>query len=165
MLRVRVTMRAPRPFLAAVAGLAAGWLVACGAAPQKSAAPPAATESTAGVGGGRPSDEIRRLDEEITVQMADLGLAPPSQTELTEMVVAHATPALPAAGTTAASACEPPPTEPRCQDACTLADSICANAARICELAAELPHDGWAQERCASGKASCDRARTRCCAC
>ena len=53
---------------------------------------------------------------------------------------------------------------PRCQDVCTLRDSICESAARICELAEEND-DEWAWRRCADGKRSCQRADQRCCGC
>ena len=62
--------------------------------------------------------------------------------------------------------CERPEDPPLlCQDVCTLADSICDNAENICRLAGELGDDDWANERCASAKASCADAATRCCDC
>jgi len=138
-------------------------VAACGAAK----APQRAPETTAGTaavpGEGRPGDEIRALDEQITRDLATLGLAAPTDTEVTEMVVAHSVPA-PLEGTAAAS-CEAPPTADGCSDVCTLADSICQSADRICVLADQLPGDDWAIQRCASGRASCDRARERCCGC
>jgi hypothetical protein len=113
---------------------------------------------------GRPQEEIRRLDEEITAEMASLGLQPPTDTEITEMVVAHSVPAPPDGGTASAS-CEVAQTNPECDDVCTLADSICENADRICVLADQLAPDEWAVQRCASGRASCERATQRCCDC
>jgi hypothetical protein len=53
-----------------------------------------------------------------------------------------------------------------CNDVCNLADDICDNAERICTLADELGKDDeWAQEKCASAKASCREAKQKCCDC
>jgi hypothetical protein len=52
-----------------------------------------------------------------------------------------------------------------CSDVCTLAEHICDNAEQICILADELgSNDRWAQDKCASAKASCREAKQRCCA-
>ncbi|MEZ4400946.1 MAG: hypothetical protein R3B06_13050 [Kofleriaceae bacterium] len=56
-------------------------------------------------------------------------------------------------------------TSTTCTDVCTLADAICGNADRICELAATLPGDAWAEQRCDAGKATCQAAGERCCSC
>ena len=53
-----------------------------------------------------------------------------------------------------------------CNDVCSIADDICDNAEAICNIAAELgPNDEYAQEKCASAKASCRDAKQRCCGC
>lgn len=53
-----------------------------------------------------------------------------------------------------------------CNDVCNLADAICDNAERICEIAAELgPDDKLGVEKCASAKGSCREAKQRCCDC
>jgi hypothetical protein len=53
-----------------------------------------------------------------------------------------------------------------CNDVCNLADAICDNAERICEIAAELgPNDKLGVEKCDSAKASCREAKQRCCKC
>jgi hypothetical protein len=145
-------------------GFAIGLVIAaCGGArkPQQSSMP----EATGGgaVPEGRPSEEIRSLDEQISADLATLGLAAPTDTEVTEMVVAHSVPPPVEGGV--ADSCEAPPDGEGCGDVCTLADSICRNADRICDLADQLPGDEWAVQRCASGRGSCDRARTRCCGC
>lgn len=51
-----------------------------------------------------------------------------------------------------------------CTDACNLADSICANADKICEIAEDV-RDPWALERCDSAKTSCTEARAICDCC
>jgi hypothetical protein len=51
-----------------------------------------------------------------------------------------------------------------CQDVCVLADHICDNAEQICDLAMQLgANDSWAQDKCASAKASCRDAKKKCC--
>jgi hypothetical protein len=53
-----------------------------------------------------------------------------------------------------------------CNDVCNLSDDICDNAERICVIADELgKSDDWAQEKCASAKASCREAKQKCCSC
>jgi len=151
---------------AALLGLGLGvWLVACGGgrATKASTAPaaPAASEATAPT--GRPTDEIDALDQQIELDLARLGLEPPSDVEIVQMMTSSSTPALPDAAL--ASTCGTAPTGDTCSDVCALGDSICGNARRICDLAAQLAGDDHAAQRCAGGKASCDRARTRCCAC
>jgi len=47
----------------------------------------------------------------------------------------------------------------RCDTAGELADRICELAARICAIAEDHPDDAGLQEKCASAKASCERAR------
>ena len=153
-----------RTWMIAVVAVAIGaWLAACGAAgARKTASEPATQDSAAGMT-GRPTEEIRDLDAQIGQQMADLGLAPPSDAEVTEMMAQSSTPALPA--TSVVDACEQPPQADGCGDVCTLADSICGNAKRICDLADQLPGDEYATQRCTAGRGSCDRAKTRCCDC
>lgn len=51
-----------------------------------------------------------------------------------------------------------------CSNVCTLAEHICDNAEQICILADELgKNDTWAQDKCASAKASCREAKQNCC--
>jgi len=53
-----------------------------------------------------------------------------------------------------------------CDDVCGLSDAICDNAEAICGLADDLGKDDtFAQEKCASAKASCREAKQRCCDC
>lgn len=54
---------------------------------------------------------------------------------------------------------------PRCQDTCTLARAICNSANRICQLAANLSDDAWAQSKCERGAHACAQANTQCCGC
>ena len=58
------------------------------------------------------------------------------------------------------------PVPATCSDVCSLADAICDNAEQICILADELGKDDeWAQDKCASAKASCREAKKKCCKC
>lgn len=62
----------------------------------------------------------------------------------------------------------PEDTEPvtqGCKDVCSLAEAICENAESICRIADELVDDSWAQDKCASAKASCKEAKEECCRC
>jgi hypothetical protein len=53
-----------------------------------------------------------------------------------------------------------------CEDICDLSTAICDNAEAICGIANELgTDDTWAQDKCASAKASCREAKQRCCNC
>ncbi len=119
--------------------------------------------STAGLDSRQTHDpRIVDLDRQIAEQLEELGLAPPTDPELTEMMVSHSTPALPRSEL--AETCSAPPTDD-CGDVCSTGDLICDNARAICDLAGELAGDDWAARRCAAGQESCDRARERCCDC
>ncbi|MGE5185065.1 MAG: hypothetical protein ACM31C_23515 [Acidobacteriota bacterium] len=55
---------------------------------------------------------------------------------------------------------------PKCGDVCELAGDICDNAEAICKIADDLgKQDEYAQDKCASAKASCREAQQRCCNC
>ncbi len=54
------------------------------------------------------------------------------------------------------------PVSPTCKSTCTLKKSICDNSASICRIAGELGDDAWANEKCDSGKVSCEEAKERC---
>lgn len=137
-------------------------VVACGAAAQRTAAP-AAQDSAGAVPEGRPHEELRELDAQIAREMAELGLPPTTDDEAAELIASGQVPDVPA--TSVADTCETPPEGAACADVCRLADSICAAAARICDLAGQLPDDAHAARRCAAGKSSCNRAKSRCCDC
>jgi hypothetical protein len=58
------------------------------------------------------------------------------------------------------------PVPATCSDVCNFADAICDNAETICNLADELGKgDEYAQDKCASAKASCREGKQRCCDC
>jgi hypothetical protein len=101
-------------------------------------------------------NQIEQLDQQIADHRAQLGLATPTGDEL----VAAST----LSADTIAMTCQRA-TSDTCADVCSLGDSICENADKICDLASQLPGDRWAGERCDAGKATCKVASERCCAC
>jgi len=130
--------------------LVAGCL-ACGGS--KNAAAPVAPESGGAVMAPNPHDEITQLSQQIDADRAKLQLAEP--------VPLPETPRVPMA---TLPACQPPKTE-RCTASCTVGDSICKNAEKICKLAQELPGDNWAADHCARANKACEDAHAQCCAC
>lgn len=144
-------------------------VVACAAGKSSMSAPqaaPTAEAMPAGGGAGNARDQIVVLETQIDAEMTQLGLNPTPQPVCPD-------------GTCSASAAEPMTVTPSAQDttckpgksdtctqACTLSDSICDNAGKICELAKELGgDDSFANKTCTRGKASCQASRTRCCGC
>lgn len=134
---------------ALVAAVAIAGAVACAARPQRSETQPPLPPV------GQVHDQIAALDAEIAAGRAQLGQPDPT---LEEIDAARTTSAFTAATCT-------PDAHPTCRDVCTLADSICGNADKICALGAQLPGDEWAEQRCQAGRVSCAKARERCCAC
>ena len=54
---------------------------------------------------------------------------------------------------------------PVCESTCKLQANICGNASKICALAGDLADTewaDWADEKCNSGKVSCEEAKTQC---
>lgn len=117
----------------------------------------------------RPSDpradDIDRLFAQIDQSRRDAKL--PEQHGEVQSGNAHAM------STTAGSAPVAPPAtcdQPKgqsdtCKQSCTLKDSICENAKKICDIAGEMDGDRWAAQKCADGNATCDAARKQCCEC
>jgi hypothetical protein len=156
-------------------GIGVGFVVAiviaaCAAAPKKSTA--TAPQSAAGdpggvVGGGGSFDQITELDALITADMAKLGEARPEPAP--GACVSNCRPHQ-MSSTIAATAATPPECKPAatptCTDSCKLKDSICTNAGKICQLAADLGgNDAYANGKCNTGSASCEAAKKRCCSC
>lgn len=114
-------------------------LAACGggAAKKTTELPPPSRDSRA---------EIDRLDAAIAADLAKLESSTPAPAAMVEGVCS-------------------PATTPVCTEACTLKDSICANATKICEIAGKLGTDAYANDKCTRGTASCDAAKQRCCNC
>ena len=124
-------------------------LAACAsAAPKQSASAPANVRL-----GNDPMSEIRTLDAHIDQQLGQMGLEPPTAADIQTYRAGD----LP-------TVCPQPQTQ-QCDDVCTLADGICADAEKICNLADQLAGDQESQDKCTSGKLSCERAKQRCCDC
>lgn len=146
-------------------GIAVAGLVACGAASKSTAPSPAVARTPIAAGPAQDprAGEIEKLAAAIDADLAKLQLprpAPPTAGTSAMSAVSEADIVAPSAD----PACHPGPSD-TCEDVCGLGESICKNAKRICEIASELAGDAWAAEKCASGKASCDAARERCCGC
>lgn len=148
--------------------LLGGWCVvalACagGASKSASSAPVAMPGSTSHDG---THARIAELDQEIDAELAKLELKRPDvPPNACVQPPCGAEPLAAPPNPTAAATCRPGPSD-RCKDSCKLSDSICENAAKICELATLLGgNDAYANGKCASGKASCDVAGQSCCSC
>ena len=153
-----------------VLGAVLAFTIGCAAKSKSAAAPmatPSAAEPQAG-GAATPESEIRLLDEQISDDMAKLALTRPTPqapvctgSECVQSMSAAAAAATAARPTT----CQPAKTQ-TCTDTCSLTDSICKNAGRICKLATDLGgNDAYANDKCNSGTASCEAAKQRCCSC
>ena len=108
----------------------------------------------------------QQLHDEITASADDLGAAATSM----GLSVTTTTTATPLSAETMTKPAEttcamPPPVKETCHSTCELATRICSDAGNICKLAAQLPGDAWASERCDAGERSCEAARARCCDC
>ena len=128
-------------------------LAACAA--QKQSVAPAMNR------GSDPHARIQELSNQIDSQRAQLQLPEPPSCE------PNCTPAVAMARTPSYkddAQCHPGQSQ-TCSDACTLSDSICKNADEICDLAGTLAGDSWAAQKCNEGKATCDAAKAKCCAC
>jgi hypothetical protein len=137
-----------------------GGLLAC-SAPRKAVAPPEITPNVTDGSLGvpvTPREDIEKLAGEIREATRKLDM--PVVTTGDEPVPAADRIVLPSSDAT----CQPAQ-QGTCPDICTLAESICKNAKRICEIAAEMNGDAWANGKCIEGKAACDGARVRCCGC
>ncbi len=150
-------------------GVAIAAIVACGGGSYKTAtAPPTAGPSVPGMASD-PKARITELDSKINTEFAKLQAGP--RPDLAPSVAANLCPAPPC--TTAETLAVKPSDDPTCthgdsqtcKDTCQIADAICDAATKICGIAAEMNNDAWATEKCASGNASCEKSRGKCCGC
>ncbi|MEO8699509.1 MAG: hypothetical protein ABI867_05670 [Kofleriaceae bacterium] len=138
-------------------------VVACGGAPTKSAPPRTPASMDAGVMSSGPQsarERIDQLDKQIDRAFAKWSEPRPPIGEMTPTVASTNVQVKP----TADPECKPGASE-TCSDTCKLGDSICDNANEICKIAGELGDDAYANGKCTSGRASCEKARQRCCGC
>jgi hypothetical protein len=157
-----------KSFVGIVLGSLLAITIGCAAKSKRAMAPTTSAAEPASAGVATPESEIKLLDEQISDDMAKLSLTRPTPPPLTctgadcaqQMSGAAVTAVAPRAPT-----CQPAKTQ-TCTDTCSLTDSICKNAGRICKLAADLGgNDAYANDKCSSGNASCEAARERCCSC
>jgi hypothetical protein len=129
-------------------------LVACSKGRAPGAPPP--------MGPHAHDPEIETLDREIGDALAKMQLARPQ-------VVPGSAPDLAMSSKVNVTAAEDPACKrgagDTCTQSCTLADSICKNAKRICEIASKLGNDPWANDKCTGGTESCRVAHENCCNC
>jgi hypothetical protein len=162
-------VRARAPWLGVLAGALCAIAIACGGS-SKYAQSPATSGAAAPPmpGGGAGRAEIDELSRKIDADLAAMGVERPAAPMAACIRPPCAAEAL-STGVRPAHAAEPecrPGAGEVCRDSCQLSDSICDSSGRICRIASELGgDDAYANEKCASGKASCDAARTKCCGC
>ena len=110
--------------------------------------------------------QIEELDQAITTDMEKL--SEPRPAPPVAACVENCAPQMSGAATAATQedpTCKPGKAE-TCSSSCTLKDSICKNAGKICSIASDLGgKDTYANETCNRGAASCDAAKKRCCSC
>ena len=156
-----------RALVGVVVGGLLAFAIACGggsksAVMQRPEGPPPMPPG--GAGGQRT--ELERLDALITADM-DLLKEPRPAAPVGACVenCADQMGGAAAAATKADPTCKPAQTE-TCNQSCTLKESICTNAGKICSIASDLGgKDQFANETCNRGSASCDAAKKRCCSC
>jgi len=155
-----------------VAGACCAALIACaagGMSKQAAVAPPSAGAADA-MNASPERQEIARLDAEIDAELGKRNLPPaplPACAGVGCVGAADTAQAMGVHPRTPADAqtCKPAASD-TCKDSCTLSDSICTNASKICSLAKRLgDNDAWANEKCAKGTDSCTQSKKRCCDC
>jgi hypothetical protein len=148
-----------------IACLAAAFLVACSAGGQMKATSPAPAR-TQTMPAGDPRREIEELDQQLQAERTKMGLSEGAapMTTCPDCVVAPVEPFGANLPTSKDPVCRPASND-TCRDSCTLSDSICGNAERICVLAQQLQPDKWSADKCTSGKSTCEAAHAKCCSC
>lgn len=162
-------MVTPRALSLSISLACVALAVSCGGARKVTSPPTAAPETTApsSVEGAQtmPVDdaraELERRVAELEQQRTTMGLPEPAISSSPASEPATPMGSVPQS---ADASCKPAKTE-RCTSSCTLSDSICTNASRICDLASQLAGDGWAATKCAQAKQTCESAHERCCSC
>ena len=136
---------------------------ACGGAKgAKSAAPsPESSQTTGAPEVMQPPqrEQIEKLEAEIDASRGQLQLGEPTNPE----IAAASTQPMGALPALQDPKCKPAKTE-SCTSSCTISDSICSNADKICKLASELSDD-WARGKCAKANKTCEAAKGKCCGC
>jgi hypothetical protein len=142
-------------------------LGSCAASPKRGGAPmPEPAREAATTGGAAPpmpgskQDEINQLEQEINVSRLKLALAEPSDSDFpdTRPVPMGTMPV------EQSPSCKPHAKNDTCDTSCTLSNSICTNADKICRIAIDLDDD-WSRGKCAKANKTCEASKTKCCGC
>jgi hypothetical protein len=158
-------MRGAGPGL--IAGACCAALLACASGAKYSTVPPTASDAgSPGVMQPPGHEEITRLEAEIDAELTKHSLpaaAPPSCSGASCLSASAAVP-MGSMKRVEGPSCKAPVND-TCKDSCTMADSICSNAERICVIAKQLDNDAWANEKCVKGSESCTQSNKLCCSC
>ena len=137
-------------------------VISCGGGGRAALKAPAPTSDAPGAAvmpaSGR--DQIEELDAQITAAVTELKLDD-ARPEAIQSGQATPMGAVTAAGD---PACRPAKTE-TCSTSCTLSDSVCSNADKICTLAADMQGDTWAENKCKRANLMCQASHKKCCGC
>ncbi len=150
------------------AGVAIAAIVACGGSPKQSTMAPPMTGAPGAVLDPTKKSQIDAFDKTITEEFAKLEAGP--RPDAPPSIAASLCPAPPCAKVETAVKPSDDPTcthgeRQTCKDTCQIADAICDAATKICGIAADMNNDTWANEKCSSGNASCEKSRGKCCGC
>jgi hypothetical protein len=140
--------------------LAAACCMAVAACAMGGKAKSAAPESTAASPmPASPREQLEQLEAQIEASRTELQLEAPTEPQI------QSAPAQPMGVVPATDdpTCRPAKTE-TCTTSCTLSDSICSNADKICNIAKDLG-DAWASGKCAKANSTCEASRAKCCGC
>jgi hypothetical protein len=107
-----------------------------------------------------PHDQIEELDAKITAATTELKLEE-AQPEAIQSSSPTPMGAITAAGD---PKCRPAKTD-TCSTSCTLSDSVCSNADKICTLAKDMQGDTWAENKCKRANLMCEASHKKCCSC
>lgn len=135
-------------------------VIACAAGGRAKTAAPESTAGAASPMPESPREQIEQLEAQIEASRTELGLEAPTEPQI-QSAPTQPMGAMPSSDD---PKCRPAKTE-TCTTSCTLSDSICGNADKICNLAKGMAGDTWAAGKCAKANTTCEASRTKCCGC
>jgi hypothetical protein len=140
-------------------------IAACGGgkSARMGGATPAAVDGNAAAASLIPAsarEEIQALDDQNTAALAELKLEEPQPA----MIESSAATPMGAISPQSDPKCRPAQTE-QCTTSCTLSNSVCSNADKICTLAKDMVGDTWASNKCKRANVMCEAAHKKCCSC
>lgn len=134
-------------------------VVACAAGGRAKTAAPESSAAASPMPAS-PREQIEQLDAAIEASRTELQLDAPTESQI-QSAPAQPMGAMPSSDD---PKCRPAKTE-TCTTSCTLSDSICSNADKICNLAKDMVGDAWAANKCAKANTTCEASRAKCCGC